>query len=100
MGSDAVSHGLASIRSGPVRKYCRGQVQDRDGDPLTYTVVGRPSNGGVVVIDQNTGNFAYRPMNAMAATGGTDTFTVVVSDGNGGTATAFVTGIGTVNAVP
>jgi len=34
MGSDAVSHGLASLRSGPVRKYCRGQVQDRDGDPV------------------------------------------------------------------
>ena len=52
---------------------------DPDGDPLTYTVIGRPHNGGTLEIDQD-GNFTYRPMNAMAAVGGTDQFTVVVSD--------------------
>ena len=52
---------------------------DPEGDPLTYTVIGRPQNGGTVEIDQ-AGNFTYRPMNAMAAVGGTDQFTVVVSD--------------------
>ncbi|WP_101952035.1 family 1 glycosylhydrolase [Mycobacterium sp. 3519A] len=52
---------------------------DPDGDPLTYTVVGRPLNGGTLEVDQD-GNFTYRPMNAMAAVGGTDEFTVVVSD--------------------
>ncbi|MDZ4234108.1 MAG: glycoside hydrolase family 1 protein, partial [Dietzia sp.] len=52
--------------------------EDRDGDPLTYTVVGRPLNGGVVQVDQQ-GDFVYRPMNAMPAVGGTDSFTVVVS---------------------
>ena len=52
---------------------------DPDGDPLTYTVVGRPLNGGTVVIDED-GDFTYRPMNAMAAVGGTDSFTVVVND--------------------
>ena len=52
---------------------------DPDGDPLTYTVVGTPHNGGTVEIDDD-GNFTYRPMNAMAAVGGTDQFTVVVSD--------------------
>lgn len=57
---------------------------DPDGDALTYTVVGRPANGGSVVIDQNTGAFIYRPMNAMAAVGGTDRFTVVVSDEHSG----------------
>lgn len=57
---------------------------DPDGDPLAYTVIGRPANGGTVVIDQDTGNFVYRPMNAMAATGGTDSFTVVVSDERAG----------------
>ncbi len=52
---------------------------DPDGDPLTYTVIGRPLNGGTVSIDAD-GNFTYRPMNAMAAVGGADTFTVVVDD--------------------
>ena len=52
---------------------------DGDGDPVTYTVVGRPLNGGTVTVDQH-GAFTYRPMNAMAAVGGTDQFTVVVSD--------------------
>jgi beta-galactosidase len=52
---------------------------DPDGDALTYSVIGRPLNGGVVDIDDD-GNFTYRPMNAMAAVGGTDSFTVVVDD--------------------
>jgi beta-galactosidase len=52
---------------------------DPDGDPLTYTVIGRPLNSGTVEVDED-GNFTYRPMNAMAAVGGTDQFTVVVSD--------------------
>ncbi|WP_319456645.1 MULTISPECIES: family 1 glycosylhydrolase [unclassified Mycobacterium] len=52
---------------------------DPDGDPLTYTVVGTPHNGGTLEID-DAGNFTYRPMNAMAAVGGVDQFTVVVSD--------------------
>jgi beta-galactosidase len=56
---------------------------DPDGDPLTYTLVGRPHNGGTVEIDED-GNFTYRPMNAMAAVGGTDSFTVVVSDEGAG----------------
>jgi beta-galactosidase len=56
---------------------------DPDGDPLTYTVVGTPHNGGTVEVDQ-TGKFTYRPMNAMLAVGGTDQFTVVVSDESAG----------------
>jgi beta-glucosidase/6-phospho-beta-glucosidase/beta-galactosidase len=58
-------------------------AQDADGDPLTYTVIGRPLNGGTVEVDKD-GNFTYRPMNAMAAVGGTDSFTVVVSDESAG----------------
>ncbi len=46
-------------------------------------MVGRPLNGGTVQIDQD-GNFVYRPMNAMAAVGGTDSFTVAVSDEDAG----------------
>jgi beta-glucosidase/6-phospho-beta-glucosidase/beta-galactosidase len=56
---------------------------DRDGDPKTYTVIGRPLNGGSVEVDA-AGNFTYRPMNAMAAVGGVDQFTVVVSDETAG----------------
>jgi beta-glucosidase/6-phospho-beta-glucosidase/beta-galactosidase len=52
---------------------------DPDGDLLTYTVIGTPHNGGTLEVDDD-GNFTYRPMNAMAAVGGTDQFTVVVSD--------------------
>ena len=52
---------------------------DADGDALTYTVIGRPLNGGTVSVDAN-GNFTYRPMNAMAAVGGVDTFLVVVNE--------------------
>ncbi len=52
---------------------------DPDGDALTYTVIGRPLNGGTVSVDAN-GNFTYRPMNAMAAVGGVDTFLVVVNE--------------------
>ncbi|WP_349270792.1 6-phospho-beta-galactosidase [Mycolicibacterium parafortuitum] len=54
-------------------------VVDPDDDPLTYTVIGRPHNGGTVTVDAD-GNFVYRAMNAMAAVGGTDVFTVAVSD--------------------
>lgn len=58
-------------------------VVDPDGDALTYSVIGRPHNGGTVAVDAD-GNFVYRPMNAMAAVGGTDTFTVAVSDEHDG----------------
>jgi len=57
----------------------RIKVDDPDADASTYSLIGRPRNGGVVEIDP-TGTFTYRPMNAMAATGGTDEFTVMVSD--------------------
>lgn len=52
---------------------------DTDADPVTYTVIGRPLNGGTVSVDAD-GGFTYRPMNAMAAVGGWDQFTVVVDD--------------------
>ncbi len=54
-------------------------ITDPDGDPMFFTVVGRPLNGGVVDVDAD-GNFTYRPMNAMAAVGGWDAFTVVADD--------------------
>ena len=58
-------------------------ADDSEDDRLTYTVIGRPLNGGTVQVDED-GNFTYRPMNAMAAVGGWDQFTVVVSDETAG----------------
>lgn len=52
---------------------------DPDGDRLVYTVVGKPSLGRVS-IDQATGDFTYTPVVDVASYGGTDAFTVSVSD--------------------
>jgi VCBS repeat-containing protein len=67
-----------------------GQVlaSDADGDDLAYTVVtgDEPANGSVVV-DAATGAFTYTPNGNF---NGTDSFTVTVSDGLGGTTTQVV----------
>jgi beta-glucosidase/6-phospho-beta-glucosidase/beta-galactosidase len=52
---------------------------DPEGDRLVYTVVGKPSLGRVS-IDQATGDFTYTPVVGVASYGGTDAFTVSVSD--------------------
>ncbi|MBD1863356.1 MULTISPECIES: tandem-95 repeat protein [Trichocoleus] len=58
---------------------------DGDGDTLLVTGVGRqPTNG---TITSNNGAFTYNPT---ARFFGTDSFTYLVSDGKGGTATATV----------
>jgi VCBS repeat-containing protein len=64
-----------------------GQVTgvDLDGDTLSY-VAGTPPANGTVVVNPN-GTYTYTPG---ANFNGTDTFTVVVSDGNGGTVTSTV----------
>ncbi|CAK2643963.1 VWFA domain-containing protein [Vibrio crassostreae] len=53
---------------------------DADGDSLTFTKDTDPSNGSVVV-DEN-GNWTYTPDKNYS---GSDSFTVVISDGEGGT---------------
>ncbi|WP_258185774.1 Ig-like domain-containing protein, partial [Vibrio splendidus] len=53
---------------------------DADNDQLTYSKGTEPSNGSVIV-DEN-GNWTYTPNENY---NGSDSFTVVVSDGNGGT---------------
>ena len=67
-------------------------ADDEDGDPLTYTLKTGPSSG-VVKLDPTTGVFTYTPnvdarYTALVTPGvDTDTFTVTVSDGVGGTMT-------------
>ncbi|NUU73932.1 Ig-like domain-containing protein [Paenibacillus xylanilyticus] len=65
-----------------------GQIPatDPDGNPLTYTVILTPALGTVIV--NPDGTFTYTPN---AGVVGTDSFTVLVSDGLGGTATSVVT---------
>jgi VCBS repeat-containing protein len=59
---------------------------DADGDALTYSKDTNPSHGTVVV--NGDGTWSYTPANGYT---GTDSFTITVSDGKGGTATARVT---------
>uniref|UniRef100_UPI0025CE13BE tandem-95 repeat protein n=1 Tax=uncultured Pseudacidovorax sp. TaxID=679313 RepID=UPI0025CE13BE len=64
-----------------------GQVQgtDADGDTLSYAKGSDPRSGSVVV--GNDGRWTYTPNRDF---NGSDSFTVVVSDGYGGTATSTV----------
>ncbi len=72
-------------------------ASDPDGDTLSYTVTGSPANG-TVVLNPATGTFTYTPN---AGYGGSDSFVVSVSDGNGGVATSTVTiGVNTLNDAP
>ncbi|WP_243558036.1 tandem-95 repeat protein [Priestia megaterium] len=63
---------------------------DIDGNPLTYRIGTRPTNG-IVTVNPN-GQFVYTPNLNF---NGTDQFTVIVDDGQGGTATSVVTIINT-----
>lgn len=57
---------------------------DADGDTITYT----PTNPSHGALTGTAGNYVYTPL---AAFQGTDQFSVVISDGKGGTATQAVT---------
>ncbi|RYF78764.1 MAG: tandem-95 repeat protein, partial [Comamonadaceae bacterium] len=54
---------------------------DVDGDTLSYAVT-TPATNGTVTIDPSTGAYTYTPT---ANFNGSDTFTVTISDGQGGT---------------
>ncbi|MEH7071026.1 tandem-95 repeat protein, partial [Priestia megaterium] len=64
---------------------------DVDGNPLSYQLQNRPTNG-ITVVNTN-GTFSYQPNLNF---NGTDQFTVLVSDGQGGTAVSTVT----INVIP
>jgi VCBS repeat-containing protein len=53
---------------------------DIDGDTLAYALTSSPQNGGLL-LDTQTGSYTYRPQPGY---NGSDSFTVRVSDGNGG----------------
>ncbi|MBX9998516.1 cadherin-like domain-containing protein, partial [Priestia aryabhattai] len=59
---------------------------DVDGNPLTYGLLTGPANGTVVV--NLDGTYTYTPNENY---NGVDSFSVVVSDGQGGTAVSTVT---------
>jgi MYXO-CTERM domain-containing protein len=69
-----------------------GNDSDVEGDTLTVTIAGMPTNGVATV--EASGSITYSPSTDF---NGSDSFTYEVSDGNGGTATATVTI--TVNAI-
>jgi len=79
-------------------KPVSGQVKatDADGDALTYAKGADPAHGSVVVNEDGT--WTYTPAKDY---NGSDTFTVTVSDGQGGTATATIDiGVNPVNDPP
>jgi hypothetical protein len=65
----------------------RTRAYDPDGDVLTVTSVSTPTSGTAAI--NSDGTVAYTPNSGTG--GSTDSFTVTISDGYGGTATAQVT---------
>ncbi|MBF0627325.1 MAG: tandem-95 repeat protein [Magnetococcales bacterium] len=63
-------------------------ARDRDGDPLTYTLLSNTSNGRIVLTNPATGAFTYTPNSGAS---GTDSFTFKVNDGQADSNTATVT---------
>ncbi|MCE4073651.1 MULTISPECIES: cadherin-like domain-containing protein, partial [Pseudomonas] len=64
-------------------------ASDVDGDTLTYTIkAGSAPTHGSVTLNAATGDYTYTPSKDY---NGSDSFTVVVSDGKGGTVNSVVT---------
>jgi VCBS repeat-containing protein len=68
---------------------------DPDGDVLTVTSVTAPANGTAELKPDNT--ISYSPLPGFI---GTDTFNYTISDGRGGTATALVQVVSSLNRAP
>jgi VCBS repeat-containing protein len=86
--NDAPVTAATATASGNEDTTITGSVSatDIDGDVLSYAVTTTAANGSVS-INASTGAYSYTPA---ANFNGTDTFTVTVSDGNGGSATQGV----------
>jgi YVTN family beta-propeller protein len=69
------------LPSSPSQKLVAGTLNayTLSGDPFTVTVTGQPTRG-TVTIDPTSGSYTYTPNAALAATGGTDTFTITATD--------------------
>ncbi|MCS6883293.1 MAG: cadherin domain-containing protein, partial [Chloroflexaceae bacterium] len=82
----AVNDTRQVLMNTPARLPVLANDSDPDGDPLTITAVGTPSNGSVQIIE-NGQALRYTPG---AGYLGPDSFTYTISDGRGATATATV----------
>ncbi|MFC3686716.1 Ig-like domain-containing protein, partial [Hydrogenophaga luteola] len=92
----AVNDSTTTPEDTPVTILVRSNDSDVDNDPLTVTSFSDPANGTVTI--DGSGNLVYTPDLDFT---GTDTFTYVISDGNGGTDTATVTvNVGGINDAP
>ncbi|MEE3663849.1 retention module-containing protein, partial [Brenneria sp. g21c3] len=107
--SSTVSIGVTAVNDAPVTADQSltttedtpvvGQItaSDVDGDELSYTVGEAPKNG-TLTLDDATGEYTYTPT---ANFNGSDSFTVTVADGQGGTTVSTVNiGVTSVNDVP
>ena len=94
-----VSVGIAAVNDAPLADETvsistnedtpvTGEViaTDVDGDTLSYKVSQDPANGKVT-LDEFTGQYSYTPADNFQ---GTDSFEVIVDDGNGGTTSQIV----------
>ena len=83
---DAVDDSAATAKNQPVRIAVLANDSDVDGDSFTVTSVSPAPNGTVSI--KNDGTVQYRPRPNFT---GTDSFTYMVRDANGGADTATVT---------
>lgn len=60
-------------------------VEDADGDTIYYTYIGDPQDGGLLDVDEVTGDFTYTAPATMNELGGFDQFNIVVDDQTPGT---------------
>ncbi|MCB0034480.1 MAG: tandem-95 repeat protein, partial [Anaerolineales bacterium] len=91
----AVNDGAETDEETAVEIYVLANDSDIEGDSLSISAIAQGNNGSVV---NNGDHLVYTPDNGFQ---GTDTFTYTISDGHGGSDTAFVTVlVAVVNTAP